>query len=77
MLSERTNRIASARRGHFDPMAMPKPSEMAAIEAVPGLPHVRVGQGQPQIPQPHVPQIPQPRLAQPYQQPVPGQPPGP
>ncbi len=77
MLAQRMNRIASARRGRFDPMAMPKPSEMATMGTVPGLPHVRVGQGQPQIPQPHVPQIPQPGLAQPYQPPVPGQPPRP
>jgi hypothetical protein len=77
MLAERINRIASARRGRFDPMAMPKPREMAAMGTVPGLPHIRVGQGQPQIQQPHVPQIPQPGLAQPYQPPVPGQPPRP
>jgi hypothetical protein len=77
MLAERMNRIASARRGRFDPMAMPRPSEMATMGTVPGLPHVRVGQGQPQIPQPYVPQIPQPGLPQPYQPPVPGQPPRP
>ncbi len=77
MLAERINRIASARRGRFDPMAMPKPSEMATMGTVPGPPHVRVGQGQPQIPQPHVPQIPQAGLAQPYQPPFPGQPPRP
>jgi hypothetical protein len=77
MLAERINRIAAARRGRFDPMAMPKPSEMATMGTVPGLPHVRVGRSQPQIPQPHVPQIPQPGLAQPYQPPGPAQPPRP
>jgi hypothetical protein len=74
MLAERMNRIAAARRGRFDPMAMPRPSEMATMGTVPGLPPVRVGQGRPQIPQPHVPQIPQPGLAQP---PVPKQSPSP
>jgi hypothetical protein len=77
MLAERMNRIATARRGRFDPMAMPRPSEMATMEAVPGLPPVRVGQGRPQIPQTHVPQRPHPGLDQPYQPPVPGQPPRP
>jgi len=76
MLAQRM-RPALARRGRFDPMAMPKPSEMATMDTVPGLPHVRVGQGRPQIPGAHVPQIPQPGLAQPYQPPVPGQPPRP
>lgn len=80
MLAKRINRIASTRRSHFDPMAMPKPSEMARANALSGLPTAGVGHNQPQIPQSHVLQIPQtgfvqPGFAQPYQQPVPGQPP--
>jgi len=76
MLAERMNRVIAARRGRFDPMAMPRPSDMAD-RGPSGLPHVRVDHGQPQIPQPHVPQISQPGLVQPYQPPVPGQPPRP
>jgi four helix bundle protein len=53
----------------------------SAQECVPLLEIARrrgfVGEGQPQIPQPHVPQIPQPGLAPPYQPPGPAQPPRP
>ena len=66
-----------ARRRRSDPLAMPRPSDMAARGKVPGQPHVRVGQGQRQIPQPHVPQMPPPGLVRPPQPPVPGQPPRP
>ena len=66
-IAERMNQVVAARRESFDPMATPRPSDIAAL-GVPGLP---------QIPQPSVPQIPQPGLVQPYQPPAPGQPPSP
>lgn len=75
VLTERMKRIASSRRGQFDPMAMPKPNEMDRTNTVSGLPPVRVGQSQMQVSQTHVPQISQPGFTQPYEPHVPGHPP--